>query len=225
MPTKKRPGRLLGRSVRFWAGVVAAVCVFAVLVHSDAFTDKVEVVATWAEDLIRDHPLVGALVFFLLSALSALLGAASSVVLVPPATEVWGRVLTFALLWGGWMTGTMIAYWIGGRARPLMAKLGVEKELAQFAHFVTKRTKLWLIALFCLAAPTEVAGYLLGSIRYPFAKFVLAMGISEAVFAVGVIVAGESLLDANPLVLLSAGLALIAVAVGAGLVFRKMRKR
>ena len=225
MPAKKRSGLVLGRSIWFWVAVVAAVVAVAFLIHSETFTDGVASVAEWAEDIISDHPVPGAIVFFALSMVAAMLGAASSAVLVPPAVEVWGHLLTFALLWGGWMTGTMIAYWIGGRARPLLAKLGIEKELKHFEHFVTRRTKFWTILLFCLAAPTEVASYLLGSARYPFARFMLAMGISEAVYAVGVILFGDSLVEADSTTLLIVGAVLIAVVVGAGVLLMRLKRK
>jgi hypothetical protein len=51
--------------------------------------------------------------------------------------------------------------------------------------------KLWAAAPLCLAVPSELPGYLFGALRYPVAKFMIAIGIAEAVYATGVIVAGD----------------------------------
>jgi len=78
------------RSVWFWLALVAAASFVAFLVFSPTFKGWVEGVTDWAEGIMMAHPVAGSVVFFLLSAISAMLGFASSMVLVPAANEVWG---------------------------------------------------------------------------------------------------------------------------------------
>ena len=72
--------------------------------------------------------------------------------------------------------------------------------------------------------PSEIPGYLFGGMRYALPKFLMAMGIAEAIYAVGVIAAGESILDAEPFPLMATVGILVVVAVCAGLLLRKRRK-
>src|SRR5215203_3923206 len=68
-------------------------------------------------------------------------------------------------------------------------------------------------------APFLRGGYLGGArisfsarCAFPFLAFLAAVGAAEALYAIDVIIAGESLLEAQPLEFLAAGAALIAVA-------------
>lgn len=179
----------------------------------------------WAEGAISEHPLAGAAVFFVFSAVSAMLAFASSAVLVPPANLVWGKALSFLLLWGGWLTGAVLAYGIGRLLRPLLARSPFEDKLEKYQQYASQHMSFWALLLFCLAVPSEILGYVLGSIRYPLMKFLAAMAIAEAGYALGVVIAGESLLVDKPLpILISLGV-LAVLAAGAGLLLRLMKKR
>ena len=94
------------------------------------------------------HPVMGAAVFFLFAATSAMLAFTSSVVLVPPANLVWGKLITFLLLWGGWIAGAIAAFGIGNVARPLLVRLGYHATLDKYQQFVSKRMKFWSVLLF-----------------------------------------------------------------------------
>jgi uncharacterized membrane protein YdjX (TVP38/TMEM64 family) len=179
----------------------------------------------WAKDIMKAHPLTGAAVFFLFSAGSAMLAFASSAVLVPSASLVWGKLVTFLLLWGGWLTGAIAAFGIGNRARPLLIYLGYKGKLEEYQQFASKRMKFWAVLLFCIAVPSEVPGYLFGGVRYPFLKFLCAVAIAEAIYAFGLVVAGIHLVAAKPLPLLATVGILILIALGAGAVLRAIRKR
>ena len=211
--------------ILFWIAVAAALVLLVGVVALPGFKEAVEEVSNRVEDLIDENPATGAAVFFVFSAVSAMLAFASSAVLVPVATEVWGGVVTFLLLWGGWTTGAVAAYAIGKLARPLLDRVGYEKKLHEYERFVSRRMKFWAVLLFCIAVPSEIPGYIFGAMRYPFFVFVAAVGTAEALYAIGAIVAGESLLEANPLQLFAAGAALIAIAAGAGFALRALRKR
>jgi hypothetical protein len=59
----------------------------------------------------------------------------------------------------------------------------------------------------------------------PVLEFIAAISIAESIYALGVIIAGESLLEAKPAVLAVTVGILIVVAVGAGMLLRAQRKR
>ena len=113
-------------------------------------------------------------VFFALSAASAMLAFASTAILVPAATEVWGPMI-FLLLWGGWTAGAIAAYWIGRLARPLVIRMGYKHKLEEYERLVSKHMKLWAALLFCIAVPSEIPGYLFGGMRYSLPKFLVAI--------------------------------------------------
>jgi uncharacterized membrane protein YdjX (TVP38/TMEM64 family) len=213
-----------GRAVWFWLALGAAALLLAFLFYSATFRNFVEEATGWAQGIMNAHPVTGAAVFFVFSALSAMLAFASSAVLVPPATLVWGKFVTFLLLWGGWIAGAVAAFGIGSLARPLLIRLSYKDTLEAYQQFVSNRMKFWAVLLFCIAVPSEVPGYLFGGMHYPFLKFLAAIAMAEAIYAFGLIVAGESLVAAKPLPLLATVGILIVIGVGAGLLLRALKK-
>ena len=151
---------------------------------------------------MRAHPVTGAVVFFVMSAISALIAFASSVVLVPPANEVFGKPVTFLLLWGGWIAGAIRRFFIGYFSRSLLHRLVSREQLAKYEALVSKRMKVWAATLLCLAVPSEIPGYLFGALHYPFWKFLVAISIAEAIYAIAIVIAGESLTEAKPATML-----------------------
>lgn len=212
-------------AVEFWSAVAVTLVVLALLLHSDFFKHWIDQATEWAEGIMKPHPVQGGVIFFLFSAGSAMLAFTSSVVLVPPANLVWGKAVTFLLLWGGWTAGAMAAFAIGKLAEPFLLRHGYRETLRKYQQFVSKRMKFWAVLVFCIAVPSEVPGYVFGSMKYPFWKFVAAIAIAEGLYGIGVIVAGDSLVDAKPGVLFMAIGAMIAVAVIAGFVLRHLKRR
>ena len=88
-----------------------------------------------------------------------------------------------------------------------------------------KRMKLWAVLLFCVAVPSEVPGYLFGGVHYPFLKFLFAIAIAESIYAFGLVVAGESLVAAKPLLLLVTVGIMIVIALSAGMLLRALKRR
>jgi uncharacterized membrane protein YdjX (TVP38/TMEM64 family) len=213
------------RSILLALGLVAVVVVLVLLSYSETFRGLLDSITLWAKDLMAANPLLGALIFFLFSMLSAMLAFASSAALVPPANLVFGKLVTFLLLWGGWLAGAVVAYLIGSLARPLLIRLGYKEKIEKYEEYVSRRMKFWMVLLFCFAVPSEIPGYVLGGVHYSFWRFVVAMAVTEAIYALGVVFAGESLLADNPLPLIFILGALILIGAGAGMLFRKLRKR
>jgi uncharacterized membrane protein YdjX (TVP38/TMEM64 family) len=214
-----------GRRYRFWLVVGAAILGLVLLLQSATFKVFLDRVVHWAEAVMNTHPVWGGVVFLLFSALSAMLAFTSTVVLVPPASQAWGNFVTFFLLWGGWTLGAIAAFGIGRSAGPLLMRLGYKEKLEKYQEYVSTRMKFWMVLIFCLAVPSEIPGYLFGWMKYPFRRFIVAIGIAEAIYAVGVIVAGEKLLKAEtgPLVLILTAMA--AVAGVAGYALRRIKRQ
>ncbi|HUE81250.1 MAG TPA: VTT domain-containing protein [Pyrinomonadaceae bacterium] len=210
-----------------WLGLVlgGTILLVTLVAYSETFQNLVKAVTDWASNIIEVNPTAGAVVFFLFSAISAMLAFASSTVLVPAANLVWGKPISFLLLWGGWVAGAFAAYGIGRVARPLLVRIGYKEKLAEYEQFVSKRMKFWAVLLFCFAVPSEIPGYVFGGLHYPLLKFITAMAIAEAVYALGVVIAGESLLTAQPLPLLATVGIMILILVVATLALRKIKKR
>jgi len=212
-------------SVWFWLAVAILILLLTLPLYSETFKTFISEAIGWAKDVMNEHRVTGAIVFFLFSACSALLAFTSSAVLVPPANQVWGKFVTLALLWGGWIAGAVVAFGIGSLAYPLLTRLGYKETLENYRKYVSKRMNFWAVLLFCIAVPSEVPGYLFGGLHYPFFKFIAAMSIAEFIYAVGLVVVGENLLSANPWPLLATVAILLLMAIAAGLTLKKVKKR
>ena len=213
------------RSILLVVGFLALVVGLFLISYSETFRSLLDSITLWAKGVMEANPLWGAVVFFLFSMLSAMLAFASSAALVPPANLVWGKFVTFLLLWGGWLTGAVLAYQIGRLARPLLMRLGYKEKIEKYQEYVGRRTKFWMVLLFCFAVPSEIPGYVLGGIHYSFWRFVVAMATSEGIYAILIVLAGESLMSDSPLTLMLIVGALILIGGVAGMLFRKFRKR
>jgi uncharacterized membrane protein YdjX (TVP38/TMEM64 family) len=209
----------------FWLAAVAIVAFAGFMLFSPTAKDWLEQIGSWAERIMRRNPVAGAATFFALSAFSSMLAFVSSIVLVPPAVEVYGKTVAFLLLWGGWATGSAITYGIGYFARPLIRRLVSKEKLEKYQHLVSKRTPFWWILVFAFAVPSEIPGYVFGGLHYPLWKYFAAIATAEAVYSIGIVVAGESLMDAKLGVLAVSSGALVAVVVAAVVLLRRRKKR
>ncbi|HWN07842.1 MAG TPA: VTT domain-containing protein [Pyrinomonadaceae bacterium] len=222
--SKQSPAKRLS-ALWFWIFLGAIVLLVTLLLYSAAFKNFIDKATEWAQIVMNAHPVMGALVFFLFAAISAMVAFTSSVVLVPPAILVWGKLISFLLLWGGWIAGAMAAFGIGNVARPLLVRLGYQERLDEYQQFVSKRMKFWTVVLFCIAVPSEIPGYLFGGLRYPFLKFLGAIAIAEAIYAFGIVIAGQNLTAARPFPLLLIVVTLIIIAAGARFLLGRLKKR
>lgn len=160
------------------------------------------------QSLIIRRPGWGVVVFILFSALSAMFAFLSSAVLVPIGVYVWGATLTFVLLWVGWLLGGVTAYAIGRYlGRRVVVWLVDPDKLRRYEGRLSKRARFPIVLLFQLALPSEIPGYLLGLLRYPFWLYVGALAIAELPFAAGAVSIGKSFLRRD-----WAGLAVVGIA-------------
>jgi uncharacterized membrane protein YdjX (TVP38/TMEM64 family) len=201
-------------------GLVAGL---GVLAWSDPVHSAVLQVFEEAKQIIEVHPLLGAVLFTVLSALAAMLAFFSSAVLVPPAVYAWGPVACAALLWAGWMLGGLasygLAYHFGERVmRWLAPGRSIEKYLARIREKVT----FGFILLFQLALPSEIPGLVLGLARFPLERYLLALAIAELPYAIGTTLLGASFVSRQFGLLLALG---VFAAISAALLGRALRKR
>lgn len=184
-------------------------CVILALVGtSDDLHQALLEVLDAASKLIAERPFLGAVLFVALSALSAMLAFVSSAVLVPVALYTWGETVCAVLLWLGWILGGATAYtlgrWLG---RPVVRWLLPTETLDRYEDRLSTDTPFGLIVLLQLALPSEVPGYLLGLVRYPFWRYLLALALAELPYAVGTVYLGESFLERRLILLLALGAA------------------
>lgn len=180
----------------------------ALLASSEALHATLLDVLNRASKLIAARPVLGVILFVVLSGLSAMLAFFSSAVLVPVALYTWGKVACVFLLWVGWILGGAASYSIGRfLGRPVVKRLLPRGSLARYENKISRQTPFGLILLLQLALPSEVPGYLLGVLRYPFGKYLLALAIAEVPYAIGTIFLGASFLDRQLLAFVGLGAA------------------
>ncbi len=160
-------------------------------VHA-AFLDVLGV----AERLMRTYPRAGMGIFLALAALSAMLSFFSSSALVPVGVYVWGPVPTLGLLWLGGTIGGIGGYWLARTlGRPLVRQLVPEAPFRRYETFFRTRARWRTVLLFRLALQSELPSYVLGVVRYPFARYLPMIVLGELPFVLFAVFLGETLLD------------------------------
>jgi uncharacterized membrane protein YdjX (TVP38/TMEM64 family) len=188
--------------------LVIVVVVLAIIASHGAVHAALLRLLGLAEGAIAGHPVLGAVVFIVLAAVSAMLAFVSSAVLVPPAVYVWGASLTALLLWCGWILGGICAYSIGrGLGQPVVRRLTSRETLARYQYRLSKHTPFGLVFLFQLALPSEIPGYALGMANYPLTRYLVALAMAELPYVVGTVFLGEGLVQRRMTLLLTVGAA------------------
>jgi uncharacterized membrane protein YdjX (TVP38/TMEM64 family) len=176
------------------------------LASSDWFHQGVLRLVEPVERIIVEHPRLGATLFIVFSALSAMMAFFSTAVITPVAVETWGAGPSIALLWTGWMLGGLCAYGIGRTlGRPVVRTLTSADALDRFENRISNRAPFGLVLLFQLAMPSEVPGYVLGVARYALFKYLVILGMVELPFAIGTVHLGASFLAQRTALLLAIG--------------------
>ncbi len=146
----------------------------------------------------------------------------STAVLVPIAVVTWNEWATFGLLWLGWTLGGAVAYAVGRfLGRHVVATLSSGHALA-YADRVSQAAPFGLVLLFQLGLPSEIPGYVLGMVRYRFAKYLLALVLAELPYAAATVFLGVSFLEGRTLVLGAFGVVVLMFAAWA---FRTLHRR
>ncbi|MEE8131865.1 MAG: VTT domain-containing protein [Candidatus Paceibacterota bacterium] len=172
------------------------VIVAAVLIWSSTWAQEVFYKALIiVEDFINLHPLLGILIFIGLTVLSAMFAFFTSIALVPIAVFAWGQGFSFILLWMSWLLGGVISYFIGrGLGRKVVGYFVQLEKIDYYEQRLSTKIGFFMIFLFRLVTPAEIPGYLLGIIRYNFAKYLLITLLAELPFALGAVYVSEAFL-------------------------------
>lgn len=206
--------------------LLALVAAAAAALSLDAIHAPLMRVLDAAGPIIAAHPRLGAIVFVVLSAISAMLAFFSSAVLVPAALVVWDRWITIALLWLGWLLGGVAAYGIGRVfGRPLINTVGSARLIAFHQRRVSAGMRFPTVLLLQFALPSEIPGYLLGILRVRFRTYIAALALVELPYAVGTVLLGESIVQQRAGWLLVIGAAGVGVAALAAYLLRRHFRR
>jgi uncharacterized membrane protein YdjX (TVP38/TMEM64 family) len=187
------------RRARSWsrAVVVALICLsLALLLSVDEVYDLLQRALSAAEPLIAGHPYLGAAVFVLLAAVSAILAFFSSALLLPQAVFAWGTTVTLVLLWLGWLVGGICTYALGRGLRKPGGK--TPKAPSQFGFYVQHvpgDVTFALALLLCLALPSEVPGYLCGYLGVRLRTYLGALALAELPYAAGAVLLGDGVVN------------------------------
>jgi uncharacterized membrane protein YdjX (TVP38/TMEM64 family) len=169
-----------------------------------------------AKAFMLRHEVLGIALFALLSAISAIAFFFSTAVIVPVAVYAWGKPTTIALLWASWMVGATVSYAIGKRpVRRLVRWLISERAVARYEKRISADASFGLVFLFQLAVPSEIPGYVLGALRYPFWRYLAARALAEVPFAVGTVYLGDTFVRRQYLPLIAIAAAGLLVTAGA----------
>jgi uncharacterized membrane protein YdjX (TVP38/TMEM64 family) len=202
--------------IRRVAGVTLLIAAVAAVAMSDTLHNGTLRLVAQVAAAFDTHPILGAFLFVLFSAVSAMLAFVSAAVIVPVAVQALGQPATVMLLWAGWMLGGLCAYGVGrflGRA--VVSALAGRNALARFERLLHANTPFPVILLFQLALPSELPGYLLGMLRYPLPKYLLALAMVELPYAAATTYLGASFLRGNVPVIVGIGVLGIALSIWA----------
>ena len=198
-------------------GALLLCALVAVLLTIDSLFALLQDLLVAAEPVIAAHPVGGRALFVALSALSAMLAFFSSALLVPVAVYSWGRPATIVMLWLGWLLGGACAYGMGRLfGRPLVRGLTSKRVEDFYLRRLPAQIDFPIALLIQLAMPSEIPGYLFGTLRVRFRLYLAALALVEAPFAIGAVLLGESLVQRQGgwmmvLVVLGTGVSLLAV--------------
>jgi uncharacterized membrane protein YdjX (TVP38/TMEM64 family) len=194
--------------------LLLAVAALVATAASDPVHEAVSEALGWAEGVIRQHELLGLGLFVALSVISAIAFFFSTAVIVPVAVLAWGKAPTILLLWGSWMAGAVLSYWIGARPGRRLAKWLIPSGVARYEK-ISANASFPLVLLFQLAVPSEIPGYLLGALRYHFGRYLGARAIAEIPFALGAVYLGDTFVRRQYLPLIAIAVAGVILSFGA----------
>lgn len=160
----------------------------AVLLSVDQVYDGLHRALSAAEPLIAGRSHLGAVVFVLFAAVSAILAFFSSALLLPVAVFTWGSTVTLGLLWLGWLLGGVATYAFGRGLRGPRGK--APRALGQLDFYLQRvpgNATFALVLLLYLALPSEIPGYLCGYLGVRLRTYFAALALAELPYAVGAV--------------------------------------
>ena len=199
-------------------GAVALVLVMVGLLVSPLGIHRAFVeILQQADRIAADHPIWAMIIVVAFAAVAAMLAFVSSWIVVPFAVFTWGTTGALLLLWTGWLLGGAGTYAIGRfLGRPAARWLVSTPVLARYEERISHRTPFGVVLLAQFALPSEVPGYLLGVVRYPFFRYLAALATVELTYGIATIYLGVGVVARRAVPVISAVAALVLAAAGAG---------
>ncbi|MDX2121297.1 MAG: VTT domain-containing protein [Gemmatimonadota bacterium] len=195
--------------------IAALGAVLALLLFARGAHEQLRGIAETLDRLATAHPVWAVVLVIGLSALSAMLAFVSTAVIAPFMATTWGAPRAAVLLWLGWLLGGVLAYTIGRTlGRPVVRRLASPELLTRYEEYMTHRAPFGLVLLFQLALPSEIPGYLLGLVRYPFPRYLLALALAELPYAVATVHLGAGVMERRVSVVVGVGLAAVLFSAG-----------
>lgn len=204
------------------AAFLALLCIALAMLAASADVHRALLeVLDASREVIVARPVTGALLFVLLAAISAMFAFVSIAVVIPLAVYVWGNALSLALLWAGWILGGAIAYGIARYlGRPVVRWL-TDRALGRIERYLGPKTPFRLVLLLQIGLPSEIPGYVLGLVKYPFWKFLLALALAELPYTLATVYLGAGFVSAQSGLVLAVGFALAGLSIGAFYLLRR----
>jgi uncharacterized membrane protein YdjX (TVP38/TMEM64 family) len=195
--------------------IIIAVVIAALLAYSEEIHQQVVRAIALAEPVIRDLPVLGAALFVVLAALSAMLVFFSGLLLVPIGIQVWGTAGTFLLLWAGWFLGGVITYSIGRHfGRPVVLRMLSEEKMARYENRVPASSSFVAATLTQLVLPSDISGYFFGMLGYRARIYLGSLALAELPYAFGTVYLGNAFVERQyVLLLVAAALGIVLFAV------------
>jgi uncharacterized membrane protein YdjX (TVP38/TMEM64 family) len=110
--------------------------------------------------------------------------------------------------------------------RRIFTWLSDREHLDYYTRRISHDTPFSTVALFQLALPSEVPGYVLGTVGYPFIRYIAVQAVLELPWAIGAVYLGDSFIEGRYGIFMALGAAgLIAIAIAARRFQREMGER
>lgn len=149
----------------------------------------------WAADVyrepieaaLREHAVLGIVIFIATTVIAVLLPMLSNLALVPVAVLAWGPGWTAVMLLLGWLGGAMASFAVGRHARGwLLARAPWIQRHADIDRLVHPQHRLGSLVLLRMTFPVDVLSYALGlfSRRTTVLENALTTLIGAAPFAI-----------------------------------------
>jgi uncharacterized membrane protein YdjX (TVP38/TMEM64 family) len=219
---KPAAGKPTPRYRRRVIALAIAVILLVIVAAVSPLHSQLDRIIRAAAPMIDVHPIAGPFIFMLLSAMSAMLVFFSSALLLPVAVVAWGREATLFLLWIGWLAGGALSYVVGRYpGRTVLHWLVRPRVVLAYEKRFSSRTALPLVILLQLAMPSEVPGYVLGSVRYSFTRYMLVLALAELPYGVGAVYLGDGLVRGEAWIVAVVALAGAVVSIVALTLFHR----
>ncbi len=199
---------MIRKNIVFFILIISLVLIFWT---SSLLQNYFEQAAMFLKDYVNYYPLQSILIFIGLATISTMLIAFSSIWLVSLAIILWSNSLTVAFLLSGWLIGAIFSYIIGRYGGyPIVKKLFSTERILYYEHLICQKFSFQTIFLFRLTLPSEILGYVLGIVRYPFIKYFLITFLSEIPYAIYTVYAIDSIINRKPIIFILAAIVWLA---------------